>query len=67
MTNPSASIRAQDKHSPFALRLTQTSKGCFWDLIDRADENNGRRFLIDTSPQSTRKLAQWILDNVKEE
>jgi hypothetical protein len=66
MSNPSASIKSADKHSPFSLRVVQTSAGVFFDVLDRADENNGRRHIITVQPQSARKLASWILDNVKE-
>jgi len=36
----------------------------FWDREDT--ERNHRQFFISTSGKSARKLAQWILDNVKE-
>lgn len=64
MANPQAAIRSQDKRSPLSLRVVQTSKGVFFDLLDKADPNNGRRFVISVRPKSAHLLAQWILDNV---
>ena len=64
-SNPSARVRTDNKHFPYALRVVQTSEGTvFWDREDT--ERNHRQFFISTSGKSARKLAQWILDNVKE-
>ena len=62
--NPHASIRSKDRSSPFNLRVIQTQAGVFWDVVDT--ELDHRRFIISTTPHSTRLLAQWILDNVQE-
>jgi hypothetical protein len=65
MSNPTARIKAREPYSPYALRVVQTSQGVFWDVEDTT--TGSRRFIISVKPKSARKLAQWILDNVKEE
>lgn len=62
--NRPARIKAREKFSPFALRVIQTSKGVFWE---KEDTSTGKRTLVlSSSPQSARRLAQWILDNIHE-
>jgi len=60
-----ARIRSRSPNSVQALRIVQTDKGVFWDIEDT--ESHTRRFIISTKPKSTRKLAQWILDNIADE
>ena len=63
--NPTARIKARESYSPYALRVTQTSKGVFWDVEDTGDKS--RRFIISTRPRSARRLAEWILENIQDE
>ena len=48
-----------------ALRVSQTSKGVFWERENTRDGT--RSHMISTSPQSALKLAEWIIENVEEE
>jgi len=64
VANPIARIHSRESHSPYALRVVQTSQGVFFDKEDTV--TGKRTFIISTKPKSARALAQWILDNVKE-
>lgn len=59
-----ATIRSKDKRSPFKLKVVQTDKGVFFDLLDTVTDD--RRFIISVTPRSARLLARWILNNVEE-
>ena len=60
--NKPARIKSRSPNSTQALRIVQTDKGVFWDIENTLDGT--RRFVISTKPKTTRKLAQWILENI---
>jgi len=55
-----AQISSKNKQSPFRLQVTVTSRGVFFDRLDKAE----KMLMIHTTNRRARLLAQWILDNV---